>query len=149
VDDYRPAQILLVEDNWDDVAILLRALERAQVSSELHVVRDGQEAVDFVFTGRDAEGRAVPRPSLMLLDINTPRLNGFEVLERIKESAEVSTLPVVMLTVSTRDEDVSRAYQLGANTYLQKPAEFKQFVRLLETLGEYWFVVAKLPPKAA
>ncbi|MEX1255027.1 MAG: response regulator [Dehalococcoidia bacterium] len=146
--EYRPIQILLVEDNLDDVTILRRALDRAQVPSELHLVRDGEEAVNLLFTGHDAEGRAAPRPDLVLLDINTPRLSGLEVLQRIKEDDELCTLPVVMLTVSARNEDVTRAYRLGANTYVQKPVEFKQFVRVLEVLGEYWFEVAKLPPKA-
>jgi len=142
-------QILLVEDNLDDVTILRRALDRGRVPSELHVVRDGEEAVNVLFAGQDAEGHAVPHLDLVLLDINTPRLNGFEVLQRIKEDDELCTLPVVMLTVSARSEDVTRAYRLGANTYVQKPVEFKQFVRLIEILGEYWFEVAKLPPKAA
>jgi two-component system response regulator len=147
--EFRALQILLVEDNLDDVTILRRALDRAKVPAELRLARDGAEAVDLLVTGVDGDGCVAPRPDLMLLDINTPRLNGFEVLQRIRADEELRVLPVVMLTVSARNEDVTRAYRLGANTYVQKPVEFDQFIRLLEELGRYWFEVAKLPPKAA
>ena len=145
--EFRPSQVLLVEDNQDDVEILRRALERSRIPNELYVARDGQEALDLLFGG--ADGAASLRPDLVILDVNTPRVNGLEVLERIRASDQFGTMPVVVLTVSDREEDVVRSYQLGANTYIQKPPEFQQFVHVLEVLGEYWFAVAKLPRRAA
>ena len=145
VQTFRPVHILLVEDNPEDVEIFRRALERARVLSQLDVVRDGQEALEFLFPAGDGGARSRSRPDLVLLDLNTPRVNGFEVLQRIRASKELMTLPVIVLTVSAREEDIGKSYRLGANTYIQKPAEFQNFVRLLEVIGEYWFVMAKLP----
>jgi CheY-like chemotaxis protein len=147
VKTFKPIQILLVEDNPDDVLITRRALERSRVANDLHVARDGQEAMDFVF--REGEfGPDTPRPDLILLDVNLPKANGMEVLSRIRANAETSFIPVIMLTASDREEDVVKSYKLGSNTYIQKPVEFEKFLHALDVLGQYWIVIATLPPAA-
>jgi CheY-like chemotaxis protein len=143
---FKPVQILLVEDNPDDVVITQRALQRSRVANELHITRDGQDALNFL--ERAGEWTGAPRPDLILLDVNLPRANGMEVLEHIRSKPELSVIPVIMLTASDREEDVVRSYQLGSNTYIQKPVEFEKFLRALDVLGEYWIVIAKLPPAA-
>lgn len=145
----RPAEILLVEDGLDDIEIARRALSRTRVAHRLHVVRDGQEALDFLLRRGPHKAARAPRPDLILLDLNLPRLNGIETLGRIRAHAALSVIPVVMLTASGRDEDVLRSYRGGSNTYIQKPLAFADFVRALEVVLEYWTVVAKLPPRAA
>ena len=141
---FRPIQVLLVEDNVDDVEITRRALNKTSVTSELLVVRDGKEALDALFQGQ-TDRASGPGPDFVLLDINLPKVNGFEVLRQIRAREELSTLPVVMLTASAREEDVMRSYQLGANTFIQKPVVFDQFLETLAVLGRYWFEVATLP----
>lgn len=145
MDSYKPVKILLVEDNPDDVLITQRALAKSRVANELHVVRDGQEALEFLFA---PGGDAVTRPDLILLDLNLPRVNGIEVLEQIRQSEDLAVIPVIMLTASDREEDIVRSYRLGSNTYIQKPVEFAKFLHALEVLGQYWIVIAKLPSAA-
>jgi len=139
---YRPVQILLVEDNPDDVAITKRAFEKGEVVSRLIVARDGQEVVDLLCAG---DGGAA-RPDLVLLDINLPKVNGLDVLAKVRGTVAVSTVPIVMLTASGRREDIDRSYQLGANSYIQKPIVFERLTRALEVVRQYWFEVATLPP---
>jgi DNA-binding response OmpR family regulator len=141
----RPARLLLAEDSPDDLEILRRALTKAAFDCELRVARDGQEVMTLLLDG----DRPAAPPDLIVLDLNMPKLNGLEVLERIRSGGPLSLVPVVMLTVSSRYEDVAQSYRLGANTYLQKPAEFNEMVRLLEVLDEYWFRMAKLPSLVA
>lgn len=148
MENLRSAQILLVEDNEDDVEITRRAFKKARVANELHIVRDGQEALDFLFHEGEY-GADTPTPDLILLDLNLPKVNGMEVLEKMKAADHLSNIPVIMLTVSDRAEDVNKSYQLGSNTFIQKPVEFEKFIRAIEVLGEYWIVIAKLPAKAA
>lgn len=143
---FKPVQILLVEDNPDDVEITKRALAKSRVANDLHVVRDGQDALDFVF--HRGEFGAAQRPDLILLDVNLPRVNGMEVLESIRTDERTSVIPVIMLTASDREEDVVKSYKLGSNTYIQKPVEFAKFLTALDVLGQYWIVIAKLPPAA-
>ena len=143
---FTPAEILLVEDNPDDVEITLRAFRKVHVASRVHVVRDGQEALDLLFRKGEHSDRAeVAKPDLILLDLNLPKVNGPEVLEKIRASDELSTMPVIVLTVSEREEDIQRSYELGANTYITKPVDFAKFVHATEILGEYWMVIARLP----
>jgi len=143
---FTPAEILLVEDNPDDVEITLRAFRKVHVDSRVHVVRDGQEALDLLFRKGEHSDRAeVAKPDLILLDLNLPKVNGPEVLEKIRASDELSTMPVIVLTVSEREEDIQRSYELGANTYITKPVDFAKFVHATEILGEYWMVIARLP----
>jgi len=143
-DSFTPTQILLVEDNADDIEITQRAFTKSRVANELVVVRDGEEALELLFSRRS---KGLARPDLVLLDVNLPKVTGIEVLEKIRATEELATMPVIMLTASDRNEDVMKSYELGANTYIQKPVEFSKFVRALEVLGEYWILVAKLPPK--
>jgi CheY-like chemotaxis protein len=146
----KAAEILLVEDNLDDVEITLRAFRKARVANTVHVVRDGQEALDFLFREGDHGDRAdAPQPDVILLDLNLPKVNGLEVLEKIRASDGLSTIPVIVLTVSERQEDVNKSYKLGANTFITKPVDFEKFAHAMEVLGEYWMVIAKLPPKEA
>jgi CheY-like chemotaxis protein len=145
MEKFKPVQILLVEDNPDDVEITRRALSKSRVANELHVVRDGQEAIDYLF-GQDAKPNA--HPDLILLDVNLPKVNGMEVLEKIRSDDELAVIPVIMLTASDREEDIVRSYRLGSNTYIQKPVEFAKFLHALDVLGQYWIVIAKLPQAA-
>ena len=144
METYKPVRILLVEDNPDDVLITQRALARSRVANELHIVRDGQEALDFLFD----QGPDATRPDLILLDVNLPRVNGMEVLEQIRRDDNLAVIPVIMLTASDREEDIVRSYRLGSNTYIQKPVEFAKFLQALDVLGQYWIVIAKLPTVA-
>lgn len=131
--------ILLVEDNLDDVLITQKALEEARMVNTVHVARDGEEALNFLFhAGQYQDPSTSPRPGLILLDINMPRLNGVEVLARIKADPELRHIPVVMLTMSKRDEDIIKSYHNGCNSFLQKPVEFDEFVELVKQVGLYW-----------
>jgi len=123
--------ILLVEDNIDDEELTLRALRKAQVPNQVVVARDGAEAVGILFdTGI--------QPKVVLLDLNLPKLDGHEVLRRIRAHEATRHLPVVVLTSSKEDRDITRSYQLGANSYVRKPVDFKQFIDTLNTLSVYW-----------
>ena len=138
--------ILLVEDNPADVLITQRALRDSGLSVELLVVRDGQETVDYLL--RQGDHQATPgwrSPDLILLDLNLPRLNGREVLERIRSSPELKAVPVIVLTTSRRQEDVQEVYAAGANTYIEKPQDFGRFVEVLRTIHRYWLDTALLP----
>lgn len=146
---FSPIQILLVEDNPDDVQITRRAFHKLRMANDLSVVRDGEEALEFLFQeGRYAASSGARLPDLVLLDLNLPRLNGIEVLQRIRANESLAALPVIMLTSSQREEDILTSYKLGSNTYITKPVQFADFLKALETLGEYWIVVAKLPKAA-
>jgi two-component system response regulator len=144
----KPAHaILLVEDNPADVEITRRALRESQAPVELIVVRDGQEAVDYLLRRGDHAGSAGWRqPDLILLDLNLPRLSGREVLERLRANEALRSVPVVVLTTSNRPEDVRSSYAAGANTYIEKPQDFGQFVEVLRTVRRYWLDTALLPP---
>lgn len=131
--------ILLAEDNPDDIEITKRAFKEAKLLNKLYVVRDGQEAVDFLFhQGAYNDPVKAPKPGLVLLDINMPKMDGIEVLKKIKEDKILKTIPVVMLTVSKRDEDIVRSYNHGCNSFIQKPVEFDKFVELVKEIGLYW-----------
>jgi len=135
--------ILLVEDNPDDIEITRRALEKGRVMNELTVARDGQEALDILFGAKNGETRC---PGLILLDLNLPKVDGREVLEKIKADPKLKRIPVVVLTVSTREEDIVRSYDLGVNTFITKPVRFEDFIRVVTTIKEYWLLIATLPP---
>ncbi|MGL4554221.1 MAG: response regulator [Gemmataceae bacterium] len=138
--------ILVVEDNPADVIILNRALRESGLAVELVVVRDGQEAVDYLL-GQGTQTHPARVPDLILLDINLPRMNGREVLQRIRAAPALGPVPVVVLTTSSRQEDIEQMYRAGANTYIQKPQEFGRFVEVLETIHRYWLGTALLPPR--
>jgi CheY-like chemotaxis protein len=143
--DMQPIEILLVEDNPGDVELTREALDAAKVSNKLHVVEDGADAVDFLF--RRGKFTDVPRPDIILLDLNLPRKDGRQVLSEIKAEPDLSQIPVVVLTTSQADEDIIRAYQLHANCYVTKPVDFNQFMHIVSTIEEFWLTVVKLPKK--
>ncbi len=138
--------ILLVEDNPADVQITQRALRESSFPSQLLVVRDGEEAVDYLqrrgIFSQDPNWR---RPDLVLLDLNLPRLTGRQVLEHIRTTPALRTVPVIILTTSHRQEDVQEMYAAGANTYIEKPRDFCRFVDVLQTIQRYWLETALLP----
>jgi len=141
-------KILLVEDSADDVAIAKRALKAANIVNKLWVVRDGQEAIDFLKNKGQYEDKALaPIPGLILLDINLPKVNGLEVLRVIKSDANLKHIPVVMLTVSRREEDIIEGYRIGCNSFIQKPVEFEKFVEVVSQIGLYWGVLNIEPPE--
>jgi len=140
-------RILLVEDNEDDVALTLRALEKNRLHNAVEIVRDGQEALDLLFRrGAYASRTAADLPELILLDLKVPRVDGLEVLRQIRASPITQFLPVVVLTSSSQERDVVQSYQLGANSYVQKPVDFDDFIEATRQLGMYWLVLNKLPP---
>jgi CheY-like chemotaxis protein len=142
-----PHAILLVEDNPADVKITQRALKESGVPVDLLVVRDGQEAVDYLLRlGPHAHDSAWRRPDLILLDLNLPRLTGREVLDRIRATPHLRAVPVVVLTTSRLQEDVLQLYTAGANTYIEKPHDFARLVEVLRTIQRYWLETAVLPP---
>ncbi len=138
--------ILLVEDNPADVKITQRALRDGGLPVELIVVRDGQEAVEYLTRQGAYSTQSDWRvPDLILLDINLPRLTGLQVLERIRSTPALRATPVVVLTTSRRQEDVQQMYAAGANTYIEKPQDFNRFVQVLQTIQRYWLETALLP----
>ncbi|ONI74620.1 two-component system response regulator [Actinosynnema sp. ALI-1.44] len=139
----RPIDILLVEDDPGDVLMTREALADNKVHNTLHVVNDGVEAMRFV--RRQPPYEDVPRPGLILLDLNLPRRNGQEVLAELKSSDDLRTIPVVILTTSEAEEDVLRSYQLHANAYVTKPVDFEQFVAAVRQIDDFFLTVVKLP----
>lgn len=140
--------ILLVEDNPDDEALTLRALMKNNIGNKLAVVRDGAEALEFIFcTGAYANRDRNDKPQVILLDINLPKVDGLEILRRIRADENTRLLPVVILTSSKEEQDMIRSYSLGANSYVRKPVDFDQFVEAVRQLGLYWLILNEAPPK--
>ena len=138
-----PIQILLVEDNPGDVRLTKESLKDAKVLNRLHVVRDGEEALDFL--RRQGEHTRAVRPDLILLDLNLPKKNGREVLAEIKDNPDLRRIPVVILTVSKAEEDIIKTYDLHANCYIAKPVDLDQFLAVIKAIEEFWLAVVKLP----
>lgn len=139
--------ILLVEDNPDDVVLTERALKKANVLNKLVVVKDGVEALDYLFcTGSFTERDAKDTPQVILLDIKLPRVDGLEVLRRLRADQRTCLLPVVILTSSKEERDLVDSYKLGANSYVRKPVNFNQFAEAVRQLGLYWLVLNEAPP---
>jgi two-component system response regulator len=139
--------ILLVEDNPDDEALTLRALRRANVNNDIVVARDGVEALDYLFgTGAHAGRDTRALPQVMLLDLKLPRLDGLEVLRRVRADDRTRVLPVVILTSSNEECDRIEGYTLGANSYVRKPVDFNEFVDAVRQLGLYWLLLNQPPP---
>src|SRR5258706_43642 len=140
--------ILLVEDNPDDEALTLRALKKNNIGNRLVVVRDGVEAIDFLFAkGTYADRDASDLPQVILLDIKLQKMDGLEVLKRIRADQSTALLPVVILTSSKEERDLIQSYKLGANSYVRKPVDFGQFLEAVHQLGLYWLVINETPPK--
>ena len=139
--------ILLVEDNADDEELTRRALKKSNVSNPLVVVRDGAEALDYLFARGAFAGRDVEEiPQVILLDLKLPKIDGLEVLRQIRADARTKLFPVVILTSSTEEQDMLRGYGLGANSYIRKPVDFTQFVEAVRQLGLYWLVLNRPAP---
>ena len=139
--------ILLVEDNPDDEALTLRALHKNNIKNDIHIARDGVQALDFLFGTGEFDGRDLDiMPELILLDLKLPRVDGLEVLRQIRENDRTHVLPVVVLTTSGQEQDRLRSYDLGANSYIRKPVDFLQFVSAVGQLGLYWLVLNEKPP---
>jgi two-component system response regulator len=140
--------ILLVEDNPDDEILTLRALHAGQVANDIVVTRDGAEAVDYIFGTGAYAGRSVEdAPELILLDLKLPKLDGLEVLQRIRSDERTCRLPVVILTSSDEESDILQSYQRGANSYIRKPVDFIQFTEAVRQLRLYWLVLNVPPPR--
>jgi two-component system response regulator len=140
-------EILLVEDNADDVDLTLRALRRNKIANDVIVVRDGVEALDYLFAAGQYAGRdPAALPQVVLLDLKLPRLDGLQVLERVRANPKTRLLPIVILTSSTEQRDLLTGYTLGANSYIRKPVDFEQFVDAVHQLGLYWLVLNQRPP---
>jgi CheY-like chemotaxis protein len=142
----RLAVILLAEDDPGDQELTRRALEEDVVRVDLRIVGDGEEALDYLNRrGQYADPESSPRPDLMLLDLNMPRLNGREVLHVMKTSPDLCRIPVVVLTTSQQEADILATYDLGCNSYVQKPVDIEQFISVVRKMGNYWFEVVTLP----
>lgn len=140
--------ILLVEDNPDDEALTLRAFKKNNIGNEVVVVRDGVEALDYFFGTGAFEGRDTSvQPELTLLDLKLPRINGLEVLRRIRASPITRAIPVVILTSSKEEQDLVDSYDIGVNSYIRKPVDFVQFIEAIRQLGLYWLVLNETPPR--
>ena len=138
--------ILLVEDNPQDAMLILRALRKINLANEVDVVRDGQQALDYLFREKEFAGRAGSgQPTVILLDIGLPKLSGLEVLERLRSDARTRLLPVVILTSSDEERDRLRSYENGANSFVRKPLEFAEFAETVARLGVYWLATNEPP----
>ena len=138
--------ILLVEDNQDDMDLALHALRRGKLANRIFVVRDGEEALDFLFCrGAFAQRSFDHPPKLVLLDLKLPKVNGMEVLKQVKSDLRTRTIPVVIMTSSKEERDLVSGYNLGANSYIQKPVDFDQFRETVKSVGLYWLVINQAP----
>ena len=145
----KEVEILLVEDNPTDSELTIRALKKSHLANELAWVKDGAEALDFIFaTGIYAQRSMLNPPKVILLDLRLPKVDGIEVLRRIKENERTNSIPVVVLTSSKEDRDIVESYALGVNSYVSKPVEFDEFAKTVAKLGFYWLLVNH-PPVAA
>jgi two-component system response regulator len=139
--------ILLVEDNPNDVTLTMRALKKANILNEVIVASDGQQALDYLFGAGAYQSRDTREaPVLVLLDLKLPRIDGFEVLRRLRADPRTSMVPVVILTTSREERDLIGGYQLGANSYIRKPVDFNQFAEAVRQLGLYWLILNEAPP---
>lgn len=144
--DNQEIEILIIEDNPDDAELAIRALRKQHLANQVIHLHDGAEALDFLFGTGQYAGRDIKLvPKVILLDLKMPKVNGLEVLERIKEAQHLKTIPVVILTSSAEDPDVKKAYALGANSYIVKPVAFNNFAKIISDLGMYWLVINKVP----
>jgi CheY-like chemotaxis protein len=142
-DDGRAVEVLLIEDNPGDVRLTQEALKEAKVHNNLSVVNDGLDAMSFL--RREGRFAQAPRPDLVLLDLNMPRKDGREVLAEVKADPDLRRIPVVVLTTSKAEEDILRSYDLHANSYVTKPVDFEQFMKVVRSIEEFWLSVVKFP----
>lgn len=139
-------EILLVEDSAEDAEMTLRALRKNNLANRVHWVKDGEDALDYLFGGRDLAGRSPAQtPKLVMLDLKMPKVDGIEVLRELKAHAETRAIPVVVMTSSNEERDVVEAYRLGANSYIVKPVEFETFLETVSKIGLYWLLTNRTP----
>jgi len=140
-------EILLVEDNPSDEKLTLRAFKKANIANSITVVRDGEEALEYLFgVGRHAGRDTSVLPAVVLLDLNLPKVSGLDVLRRVRDDARTRIMPIVVLTASREEEDLVRSYSLGANAYVRKPVDFSEFIEAAKTLGLFWALINECPP---
>ncbi len=139
-----PIQILLVEDDPDDVELIMETFKRTKITMNLDVVKNGVEAMEFLHKEGKYENET--RPDLIFLDLNLPKMGGQQVLEKIKNDNQLKTIPVVVLTSSTSNEDILKSYELQANSYIKKPIGLEEFTQMVQVLSEFWFTLVRLPP---
>lgn len=137
-------KVLVVEDTDDDVTIIKRAMRKSEVKCDLYFARDGEEALDVLYQRNEFED--TPRPDLILLDLNLPKIDGLDVLETIKKDEKLRRIPVIVLTISDKEGDMVRAYDSGAASFMTKPVDSKDFERLIQTVQDYWRI-ARIPPE--
>jgi CheY-like chemotaxis protein len=137
--------ILLVEDNRDDEELAIRALKKNNIPNAVVVARDGVQAIDYLFGTTEGAGATPTLPQVILLDLNLPKLNGLDVLKKIRSEQRTRFLPVVVLTSSKEEEDILNSYTLGANSYVRKPVDFGQFIEAVKTLGQFWLSLNEQP----
>ena len=149
-DPREPVVILLAEDDPDDRMLTQRALQKSRLRNELYCVEDGEELLEYLRReGRYADSGEAPRPGLILLDLNMPRVDGREALEKIKRDEKLRRIPVVVLTTSEAEQDILRSYDLGVNAFVTKPVTLEELVNAIRVLGDFWFQIVQLPPDQA
>ena len=141
----KPVEILLVEDNEGDIGLIEEVFEEAKIRNSLHIAENGEEAMLYLHAKGKFSGS--PRPDIILLDLNLPKKDGREVLKEIKEDVNFKSIPVVILTTSNAEKDILRAYDLHANAYITKPLDFDQFIKVVESIGDFWLQIVNLPKK--
>ncbi len=142
--NYKIIEILVVEDNPGDVRLTQEALKECKIANNLHIARDGAEALAFL--KKEGKYKDVPRPDVIILDLNLPKVDGREVLSEIKHDDKLKRIPVVILTSSEAEEDILKTYDLHANCYIKKPMDMDQFIEIVQSIGNFWFSIVKLPP---
>jgi two-component system response regulator len=142
----RPVEILLVEDSPADVALTQEALQESKLHNNLHVVTDGEAAMEFL--RREPPYESVPRPDLIILDLNLPKKTGREVLAEVKADASLRPIPIVIMTVSEDERDVIESYRLHANCYIRKPVRFREFIEIVKSIQDFWFSIVTMPPNS-
>jgi len=144
--NFDETDILLVEDSGDDAELAIHALRREHLANNIFIARDGEEALDFLFCRGPYSARSFERPpKLVLLDLKLRKVDGIEVLKQLKQDQRTKAVPVVVLTSSREEQDLVRSYELGANSYIQKPVDFEKFRETVKTVGLYWMVINRLP----
>ncbi len=142
-DFHRPIEILLVEDNEADIVLTKNAFKTLTIQNNLNVCRNGEEGLNYLF--KVGEYSEATTPDLVLLDLNMPKTNGLEVLEKIKKDPKLSMVPVIVLTTSSAEQDILRSYQYHANSYIKKPIDFMEFIDVIKEIESYWFSIVKMP----
>ena len=144
----KPITILIADDDEEDRMLIMDAIEESEIPSQVYFVKDGEEAMDYLHQrGKYGQGVNAPRPGIILLDLNMPRKDGRETLQEIKSDPNLKQIPVIILTTSKLETDINTSYDLGANTYITKPANFDSLVEIIKTIGSYWFSCVELPLK--